>query len=228
MKKRTTQLFAFAVLTVAVAPQAIFANYPANSSYRQAQAYSNDQNHPNISEERSFTQDARNQYNHLRQENHNMYTQDRQMTQEGYDPNESRGSAYSNRYMQEQAGKQQQFGRQEQLMRGNYQNQNNYGSDTAIPQSYSIGDSPYQNVPQHNGHEHHPVYEYMLGKDGKWHQTTGNADHSRDNTQDDSDKDQDTDKRVSYSSTRSNPNWNTTKQDSSASSTFKSKQTHPQ
>ena len=131
---KVTKIFVLAVLSVMTAPTAIFANYPTtsgvNPSNRQQQTFadqdqnSNDQKGQNMSGERSFMKDASNRYGRLKQEDRNMYSQDREMMRESYDPNE-----------------------------GQYDS---------------------QNAPQHDhDQQQHPVYEYMLGKDGKWHETTG-------------------------------------------------------
>jgi hypothetical protein len=56
-----------------------------------------------------------------------------------------------------------------------YANQDQYGNQTRHDSEEQYSTHSNDNYSQQ---QQHPVYEYMLGKDGKWHQTTGPENHA--------------------------------------------------
>lgn len=196
---RITKLFMVAVLSAVATSSAIYANYPSSapgqypSGAQQGYGYSDQpyyEQAPDATAEGSFMRGSNQRFSRMRQDNRNMYLQDRNMMRDGYDANE----AYYNASAPSYAGHPQG-----QMMRGapGYQSQGSYnaGYEAGAPQSYPI-DENYPNAPgggnknyrgqyqsgprggytreeghevKHDGDAQHPVYEYMLGKDGKWH-----------------------------------------------------------
>jgi hypothetical protein len=194
---RITKSFIVAVLSTVATSTAIYANYPSSapgqypSGAQQGYGYADQPYYdqaPDMGAEGSFMRGSDQRFGRMRQDNRNMYLQDRTMMREGYDANE----AYYNAPAPSYSGRPQG-----QMMRGGYQQAQggyyNAGYEAGAPQSYPI-DENYPNAPRgsknyrgqyqgprgsytredgheikHDGDEQHPVYEYMLGKDGKWH-----------------------------------------------------------
>lgn len=204
-----TKLFALAVLSIITAPNAGFADYstqnnPNYSNTSQQAPNQNENSQYRMSAEQSFTRGADNRFNGLRQEDRNMIRQDHEMMKEGYDPNEWSYGNGQNRNYQGQYDQGQQYGNQAQMMRGEggYGGQAHYnnGYGAATPQSFPLGGSSQgnegfngsqNNAYSHEGYDigrvnpndHHPVYEYMLGKDGKWHQVEATNQEGQGNLQ---------------------------------------------
>ena len=190
---KITKLFALAVLSVMANPTAIFADYSSSSG---SNAYGHQtptyqyQDNPSMSGDRSSMKGSEDQSMRMRQDSRNMYPQ-------GYDPSESYSGypGHDNRYPQQYSHE------------GYYQGGRDSGNYMGAPQSYPIDDNaptsqtyrpnqygPSSHNEQHpqgsydigrvNPNDHHPVYEYRLGKDGKWHNTAESAQAESNTTHD--------------------------------------------